>query len=91
MSAWTHIKVDSAFLNEFLLNRVIIKVTKKKNEDKLKMREFIGIVDFETLNKMAAFFNYHWQGWIFYPKENPLYKFRLYKDKKEGGIVIDGL
>ena len=89
IGVWTHIKFDSIFFNEFLLKRVIVKTTKKKGEEKLKMREFIGIVDFKTLAKMTTFFNYNWKGWIFYPKENPLYRFRFHKDKKEGFIVIE--
>jgi len=89
MSAWTHIKFDSVFFNGFLFKHVIVKVTKKKDDDKFRMREFIGIVDVETLDKMVAFFNYKWKGWISYPKGTPLYLFRFFKDKKEVGIVID--
>ncbi|MBL0145412.1 MAG: hypothetical protein IPP48_06295 [Chitinophagaceae bacterium] len=83
MSVWAHIKFDSVFFNEFLFKRVIVKGTKKKSDDKFKMREFIGIVDFATLDKMVAFFNYTWKGWVVFPKENPLYKFRLFKNKKK--------
>ena len=54
------------------------------------MNGFVGIVDLETINKMAVFFNYRWEsrGWMNYPIENPLYKIRPYKNKKEGAILI---
>lgn len=89
MSARTHITFDSIFFNGFLFRKVIVKVTKKKKDDAYNMREFIGIVDFETLDKMTSFFSYNGQGWIFYSKENYLYRFRLFRHKTEGGIVID--
>lgn len=90
MSEWAHIKFDSVlFLNKFLLSRVIVKVIKTKKDNEFKMKEFIGIVDFATLNKIETFFNYKWNGWIIYPSENPLYKFKLYRNKSEGAILID--
>ena len=89
MKTWTLIKFDSVLFNQFLFKRVIVKATKRKSDDKFNMREFIGIVDFETLEKMATYFDYDWKGWVFYPKQNPLYKLRLYKDKNEGAIIID--
>ena len=90
-STVVHVKFDSALFGDaILLNHVIIKGKNKKNKDDFTTYEFIGLTDYETINKLALHFDYNWNGWIFYPKEKPLYKFRLAKDKQNiWGIVID--
>lgn len=92
ISVWTTITFDSAiFLNNYLLSKCYISIRSKKNDSIFKMQEFGAIVDSETINKMATFFNFNFDvgGWIFYPKENPFYKLRLYKNKKLAAIVIN--
>ena len=90
-SAWTTITFDSAiFLNNYLLSKCYISITSKKNDSIFKMQEFGAFVDFETIDRMAIFFNFHFGkgGWIFFPEEYPFYKLRLYKNKKLAAIVI---
>ncbi|MBP6430867.1 MAG: hypothetical protein KA319_03790 [Ferruginibacter sp.] len=85
---WTHIEFDSVYLNGFLLTHVIVKSTKRKNHETYLIKEFVGFIDFETRNKMAAYFGYDRKGWMYYPKEKPSYKFFLYKDKRMASIVL---
>ena len=84
------IKFDSILiLDNFFIQKVKILGQLKGKTDKYKIIGFAGLIDLETLEKMEAFFNYYkYLGWVTYPKTNPNYKFRLIKDKNDGGIAI---
>jgi hypothetical protein len=83
-------KFDSAlFLSNIWLDHVGVWYIKRKKEKILKMTGFMGLVNNENLEKLSKIFEYNWKngGWIFYPKENPIYHFKLYKVKGGGGAI----
>ncbi len=84
------IRFDSAlFFNNLIFENVIIKCQYRKSDNLYIIKEFIGMVDLITVEKLSPYFDVKYLGWVSYPKEEPLYRFRLDKNKSLGTIVID--
>jgi hypothetical protein len=83
-------KFDSAlFLSNIWLDHLVVWYSKKNKEKVLKMTSFSALINDENLEKLTKIFEYNLNtgGWIFYPKQNPIYHFKLYKIKGGGGAI----